>query len=188
MNLDDQEIIRLYFNRDEKALEETALKYGLRLRILSEQITGSLQDAQECENDTYLTAWNRIPPHEPVTYFFAFLAKIVRNISINCWKQKKAKKRSAHLVELTKEMEECLPSPSDVECKIEDAEFGKILNTFLREQKEEARTIFLRRYWFADPIAEISRRYALSESKVKSQLFRTRKNLRAYLEKEGYDL
>ena len=184
----DTDIVDLYLRREEAAVEQTASEYGTRLRKLSMNIVNNASDVDECENDTYLSAWKLIPPNEPRTYLFAFLAKIIRNHSINIWKRQHAKKRNTILVELTTEMQECIPAPNNTECKIANDEFGNILNTFLWSLEEDPRNVFLRRYWFADSIRDIANRFLMSESKVKSMLFRTRNHMRAYLEKEGYEL
>lgn len=186
--MEDSTIVDLYLHRNEQAITETKRKYGSRLHRLSASIVGNDEDAEECENDTYLTTWNLIPPHEPADYLFSFLAKITRNLSINCCTKKKAKKRQAVLVELTTEMEQCIPAPSNSPCSMTDSEFGTIVSSFLRTQKKETRHVFLRRYWFGDSISEIATKFSLSESKVKSMLFRTRNKLRLYFIKEGYEL
>lgn len=186
--MEDTTIVELYISREEQAIHETSKKYGQPLYRLSANIVGNSCDAEECENDTYLTAWNLIPPHEPTTYLFSFLAKITRNLSINRCIHKKAQKRNAVLVELTQEMEQCIPAPSDLPCQISDTKLGDILSAFLRTQKPEMRAVFIRRYWFADSISQIATDFSISESKVKSMLFRTRNKLRNYLIEEGYAL
>ena len=186
--MDDDRIIELYLLRDETAISQTSEKYGSRLRSLAYGIINDRQTAEECENDTYMEAWNTIPPHEPRSYLYAFLARITRHISLNCCRHRTRLKRSAFLCELSAEMEECIPAPDDVECRINDMAFREALNGFLRTLDEEKRTIFLRRYWYLDSIADVSKRYALSQSKVKSMLFRMRSQLKSYFEQEGYDL
>ncbi len=186
--MEDGAIVQLYLNRDEAAIRHTWEKYGKRLRSLSQGIVGDAQTAEECENDTYMEAWMRIPPHEPKSYLYAFLARITRHISLNCCRSRSQLKRSAHICQLSAEMEQCIPAPDDTECRIDDMLLGEAINGFLSTLKEENRNIFLRRYWYLDSIAQISRRFALSESKVKSVLFRCRNQLRTYLEKEGYHL
>ena len=186
--MDDHQIIELYLRRDETAIRHTSEKYGNRLRMLAMGIVNDLHTAQECENDTYLQAWNSIPPHEPKNYLYAFLACIIRHISLNCCRNRNRLKRSAFICELSSEMEQCIPSPDDIECRIEENLLREALNAFLGKLKEEQRNIFLRRYWYLDSITSISRRYCISESKVKITLFRTRRQLRTYLQKEGYDL
>lgn len=186
--MDDERIIELYLQRDEAAIIQTEEKYGKRLRILAYGITNDQQTAEECENDTYIEAWNRIPPHEPRSYFYAFLARITRHTSLNCCRNRKRLKRNAFICELTKELEECISSPDDVECRIDDIFLGNAINDFLGKLDEEKRNIFIRRYWYLDSITEISKRFSLSESKVKTTLFRLRNKLRVYLEEEGYSL
>ena len=186
--LDDNKIVELYLSRDETAIKQTSENYGTRIRFLANNIVKDLQTAEECENDTYLEAWRTIPPHEPRTYLFAFLARITRHISLNICRGRNRLKRSAFICELSTEMEQCIPSPDDTECRIDDIILKDAINNFLATLDEEKRNIFLRRYWFLDSIADISKRYAISESKVKTTLFRCRNQLREYLEKEGYTL
>ena len=186
--MEDEKIVELYFERNESAIERTSEKYGKRLRAVSNGILKDIETAEECENETYLEAWNIIPPNEPKTYLYAFLARIIRNISLNCCRKKNALKRNAFVCELSAEMEECIPSPDDMDCRIDDMVFAEIINKFLSELDAEKRKIFVRRYWYMDSVTEISEKLLLSESKVKTSLFRTRKKLREFLEKEGYAL
>ena len=186
--MDDEKIVDLFWDRDESAIRYTTEKYGERLRFLSYGIVEDMQTAEECENDTYVEAWNAIPPHAPREYLYAFLARITRHISLNCCRERSRLKRSAHICELSAEMEQCIPAPDDVACRIDDLVLGEAINGFLRMLDEEKRNIFVRRYWYLDSIADISTRFALSESKVKTTLFRCRKQLREHLKKEGYTL
>lgn len=186
--MENSRIIELYFQRDEAAIEQTARKFGPRLRALSYGIVNDRQTAEECENDTYMKAWNSIPPHEPRDYLFAFLATIARHLSLNCCRDRARLKRSAVICELSAEMEQCIPAPDDAECRMNDKLLGEALNAFLKTLGEEKRNIFLRRYWYLDSIADIAARFALSEGKVKTTLFRCRAGLRKYLEREGYEL
>lgn len=186
--MEDNRIVQLYLLRDETAIGHTSEKYGSRLRSLANLIVNDAQTAEECENDTYYVAWNSIPPHEPRSYFYAFLARITRHISLNCCRDRDRLKRSAYICELSTEMEQCIPAPDDTACRIDDMLLGDAINGFLGTLSEEKRNIFIRRYWYLDPVADISERYSLSESKVKTTLFRCRKGLREYLHKEGYTL
>lgn len=186
--MEDKKIVELYLCRSESAIGRTSEKYGRRLHALSMGIVRDFQTAEECENDTYMEAWESIPPHEPRTYLYAFLARIIRHISLDCCRRRRRLKRSAFISELDEEMESCIPSPDDVECRIEEAQLGEALNHFLGTLAEEKRNVFLRRYWYLDSITDISRRFAVSESKVKTMLFRIRSQLREYLIKEGYTL
>lgn len=186
--MDDSKIVELYLHRDEAAIEQTCVKYGSRLRSLSLGIVNDRQTAEECENDAYMEAWRSIPPHEPKSYLYAFLARITRHISLNCCRDRSRLKRSAFICELSTELEQCIPAPDDVECRIEDMALGEAINRFLGTLDKEKRNIFVRRYWYLDSVAHISRRFGLSESKVKTALFRCRVRLREYLEKEGYTI
>ena len=186
--MDDREIVKRYLARDESAIRETAGKYGARLRSLALGIVRDAQTAEECENDTYLEAWNSIPPHEPGGYLYPFLARITRHLSLNRCRDRDRLKRSAHLCELSAEMEQCLPAPDDAACRLEENELREAINGFLAKLPEEQRNLFLRRYWYLDSISDIARRYGLSESKVKSSLSRSRQALGEQLRKEGYDV
>ena len=186
--MEDDKIVQLYLNRDEGAIQFSSEKYGSRLRTLSLGITSDLQTSEECENDTYLQAWNLIPPNEPRTFLYAFLARIARHISIDRCRERASLKRDGYIVELSEEMEMCLPATEDVESRIAEEELGKAISNYLHTISQEKRVIFVRRYFYLDSIAEISKRCAITESKVKSSLFRTRNDLREYLIKEGYAL
>ncbi len=186
--MEDDAIVQLYLDRNESAIRYSSEKYGSRLRALSLGITSDPQTSEECENDTYLEAWNRIPPTEPRTYLYAFLARIVRHISIDRCRERASLKRSGRIAELSEEMEECLPASDDTEDAVAGKELGRAIGDYLRTIPREKRVIFVRRYFYLDSVAEISRRCAVSESKVKSSLFRTRKELREYLSREGYAL
>lgn len=181
--MEDEQILGLYFARDTSAIDETSTKYGVKLFRISQNMLSSAQDAEECVNDTYLGAWNAIPPEHPL-YFFAFLAKLCRNLTCNRIDWLHAAKRHAPLIALTEELENCLPDPACTR-QLESAELGTLLSAFLRTLQKDSRLVFLRRYWYAESIREIAQRYAMSEGQVKSLLFRTRKKLRTYLEKEG---
>lgn len=186
--MDDDRIVTLYLLRDEVAVKQTAEKYGGRLRSLAYGIVNDRQTAEECENDTYMEVWNTIPPHEPRSYLYAFLARITRHISLNCCRDRTRLKRSAFICELSAELEQCIPAPDDIACRMEDMALGEILNQFLGTLSDEKRNIFIRRYWYMDSISAISKCFGLSESKIKTTLFRCRNQLREQLEKEGYTL
>lgn len=181
--MNDSQIIALYWERNEDAIRVTDQVYGPRLFAISDRLLHSRQDAQESVNDTYLKTWDTVPPQRPV-YFFAYLAKICRNFSLARIQWNTAAKRNAEVIALTREMEECIPDRS-IERRLEGEELGELLNAFLESISLENRRIFLRRYWFSDSVQEISDRYHISQSKVKTQLHRTRKKLKEFLEQEG---
>lgn len=184
----DSMIVDLYWNRDEEAITQSSIQYGKRLRNISYHIVMNYSDAEECENDTYLSAWNAIPPTDPRNYLLAFLAKITRNISINCYNKKHAQKRDAHIVELTKEMEECIPNPNMNLCLSADNELTDAINRFLEHLPQEQRKIFVARYWCAYSIKEVSQIFHISESKTKVSLMRTRNKMKDFFDKEGIAL
>ena len=186
--MEDRDIVALYLRRDETAVKYTAEKYGSRLRGLALGITGDSQSAEECENDAYLAAWNSIPPKHPQDYFFPFLARIVRNQALNLCRGRDTQKRGTRVEELSRELEQRLPGDVSVESELDRRELGRMLNGFLAGLPEDKRRVFLRRYWYMEPVGDIARRFGYSQSKVKSMLARCRTQLRAYLEQEGYGL
>ena len=181
--MDDAKIIALFWDRNEDAIRETDRVYGRKLYALAKRILNNREDAQESVNDTYLKTWEGIPPQRP-TYLYAFLASICRHLSFHRVDWKQAAKRSAEVVTLTQEMEQCIPDSSRDRI-LEGREIGRIISVFLDELPQETRLIFLRRYWHMETIAQIAARYGMTESKVKMQLSRTREKLRIFLEKEG---
>ncbi len=181
--MNDAEILALYWERNENAIRQTDAVYGRRLHVLSKRIVNNHEDAQECVSDTYMKAWETIPPQRP-NYFFAYLAKICRNFSLGRLEWWNAAKRSASVVSLTREMELCIPDDS-LDRKLEGEELRRVLNRFLDGLSQENRMIFMRRYWYCDSVQEIAGRYNISQSKVKTQLHRTRNKLKQFLEKEG---
>ncbi len=181
--MEDRDIIELYFNRNEKAIAQTAAKYGKLCHKIAHHILRDEGEAEECVNDAYLGAWEKIPPANP-TSLCAFVAKIARNQALNRLKYKLAEKRNpAALVSLS-ELENILPD-MEVFDEIEDRELGQWISDFLWEEPEETRNIFLRKYWYFDSIEQIATQFGYSESKIKSLLFRTRNKLKAYLTAKG---
>ncbi len=186
--MEDGDIVELFLSRDESALRHTSEKYGKRLRRLSYGIVRDAQTAEECENDTYVKAWNAIPPHSPKDHLYAFLARITRNVSLNRCRDSSRLKRSVHICELSAEMEQCIPVPDDCQCRLDDMAFADMMNSFLASLTPECRRIFVRSYWYLDSVADISKRFALSESKVKTTLYRCRNKLREHLKKEDHTI
>lgn len=182
----DTKIIDLYFARDENAIQETASVYGQKLDRLSFRITKNVEDAGECVNDTYLKAWNTMPPQKP-TYLFAYLAKICRYLCFGKLDYQRAKKRNFDIVTLSDELSACIPDKF-ASLQQEQQVIGDILTTFLKNLSDNNRLIFMRRYWFSDSISEISQRYDITQSKVKTSLFRTRGKLKSYLERQGISI
>ena len=182
--MEDRAILSLFQQRKEEAIDACRTEYDGYLTSLALRILHSPQEAEECVSDTYWQVWQRIPPDEP-RHFRAYLAAICRYFAFGRLDVQHAQKRSAEIVELSEELSCCLPDRT-AEDDFQLRELGELLDAFLRTLKAEPRHIFLRRYWFADSVKEIAARYGISESKVKTSLFRTRQQLRTYLESEGY--
>ena len=184
--MEDHLIISLFFSRDERAIRETAKKYGGYLYTVAHRILSSPQDAEESVSSTYHAAWNAIPPQRPQR-LSSFLAKITRSISLNTWRRNHAEKRGGGEVQLAlDELSECLPGHESVEKEAEYAHLVESLNRFLAALSADDRRIFVLRYFHLCPVSDIAVRCRFSESKVKTSLHRTREKLRAHLIKEGY--
>ncbi len=181
--MNDMEIIELYWQRDQEAIAQTQSRYGSKLQALAQGILRSLEDAQECINDTYMKAWETIPPHRP-QFLYAYLSKICRFIAFGKLDWRNAAKRQAKVISLSDELALCIPDDS-MERQWEGRELARIINAFLGTISRESRMIFMRRYFHCDTTAEIAGRFGISESKVKTRLHRTRKQLKTYLEREG---
>lgn len=183
--MDDSGIIDLYWARDQRAVAETAQKYGAFLHSVSWNILRSHDDAEECVNDTYLRTWNAIPPTRPTT-LRAWLGRIARNLSLDRWKQGRAQKRGGDEVEvLLGELDVCVPAPHGTEQLLEDQAVAAAISAFLRTLSPERRIIFLRRYWYGQDLSTIAQGLGCGVGKIKSSLFRTRADLRNYLEQAG---
>lgn len=183
--MDDKRIIELFWARSEQAITETANKYQKQLCFLSYNILGDKEDSEECANDTYLRAWNSIPPKRPEC-LRGFLLKIARNLSLNKLKLYTAQKRGGGQTELALcELEECVSSDISVEEEAEAHFLKEAINQFLAELPKKARIIFVRRYFYLCSVADIAKGLSLTESDVKSTLFRARNKLKLHLEKEG---
>ncbi len=180
----DIDIIKLYFTRSEKAINETNSKYGAYCKCIANNILFNQQDSEECVNDTYLRAWNSIPPKEP-TNLRTYLGKITRGLAINRYKMYSAEKRGGSTAEIIfSELEGCIPSEMRVEDTLDEKLLVKAVEDFLRRQSAEKRNIFLRRYWYCSSIADIAEDFSVSESKVTSILYRQRMKLKEHLERE----
>lgn len=185
--MDDQGIIHLYLQRSQQAIVETRNKYGAYCRVISRNILSNSSDIEECENDTYLAAWNAIPPTTP-RKLSVFLGRITRNIALDRHIYNTAKKRNRQFELILTELEECLPSPDTVETEYEAGETASLINEFLYDIDAQARNVIIRRYWYSDSIEELAVRFDMSSSKVKSMLFRIRNKLRIHLAKGGVHL
>lgn len=183
--MDDNLIIELYWKRCESAIAETSAKYGRYCRKIAYHILADEQDAEESVNDTYLDAWNAMPPHRPAM-LSTFLGKLTRRISIDRWRCRTAEKRGGGEIPLAlEELADCVPSGQDVEQAVEARELTAAVNAFLSRLPAHERDVFVCRYFFLLPLSEICEKFRYSPSKTKSMLARTRKKLLADFEKEG---
>ncbi len=183
--MSDEEIIKLFFDRDQQAIKETADQYGRKLYSLSFKVVYDSGTAEECVNDTYLRAWDNIPPDNPASHFYPYLARIVRCFSIDRYRHMHAKKRGADIVYLTDEIDSCLMSKGPGEGIVDRLAFSESMNRFLEGLKKDQRCVFMRRYWYMEDIKDIAKFYGYSESKVKSMLMRIRNRLREHLLMDG---
>lgn len=182
--MDDNNIIDLYWFRDENAILETDKKYGKYCNTIANNILYSTEDSKECVNDTYLKTWNSIPPTKP-KLLKVFLGKITRNLALNIYKSKNCKKRQGETPLVLEELQECIPSENNIDTEIEEKELTKYINEFLKSLPKEKRIIMVQRYWYLNSIKDISKKTNLSQSNIKMTLLRLRKNLKDFLEERG---
>ena len=184
--MEDREIVSLFWMRNEDALEETAKKYGNYCYSIAYRILANHEDSEESVNDTYIDAWNSIPPHRPAV-LSAFLGKITRRIAIDRWRNGRAEKRGGgEPLLVLDELQECIATENDIEMNLERKALVKAVNHFLGTLSSTERKIFVCRYFYMDSVESVCKQFGFSESKVKSMLFRTREKLRIYLQKEGF--
>lgn len=186
--MEDSAIVALYWERNETAVKETSDKYGRYLLKIAWNILADREDAEESVNDTYLHAWNAMPPHRP-SVLSAFLGKITRHLSIDIYRRRHSAKRlgSEYALSLD-ELSDCMPGGDRPEDAFDAKELAEHINRFLRELTPEVRKLFICRYYYFDPVAEAASSLGMKEGRAKTLLFRTRKKLKEYLEKEGYVL
>ncbi len=181
--MEDEKIVEMYLLRNQEAVGASKEKYGRMLFGLSQTFLQSREDSEECENDTYLTAWNRIPPDKPL-FLGAYLSKIIRYLSLNLLRKRNAGKRPETSLVL-EELEECIPSSETVEGVVERGLLREVIERFLVTLTVESRTVFIRRYFYVESVRKIAFELGFTEGKVKTLLFRARGQLKALLEKEG---
>lgn len=183
--MEDVKIVELYWQRNETAIDETRSKYGNYCNSIAYRILNNSQDADECENDTYLCAWNTMPPNKP-GLLSSYLGMLCRNCALNKFRKYHAQKRGAGDVSLSlSELDECIPDNKSIDDAIEEKELAQVLSDFLRTLPEVECNLFICRYWHLASIKEISEKFGYSQSKVKTTLYRTRHKLKSVLEKEG---
>jgi len=181
--MEDSKIIDLYWDRNENAIAQTAQKYGNYCHTIAYNVLSVQEDAEECVNDTYVQAWNTIPPQRP-TMFKAWLGKVVRNLALNLWDKNHAQKRYQGMDAVLDELEECIPATQTVESEIEDKELGKVISDWLRTLEEDDRNLFVRRYWGGESVNDLAEEWGITANKLAQKMFRLRNSLKSALEKE----
>ena len=186
--MDDAKIVQLYWDRNEQAISVTANTYGNYCTSIAINILGNREDAEECVNDTYMNAWNSMPPHRP-NILSTFLGKIVRNLSFNRYKHNTADKRGGgELPVVLDELSDLVSGKDDVEQESEHKELVKSIDAFLDTLSPEKRSIFISRYWYTDSISEIAVRHGMNDGAVSMTLNRLRLKLHNYLLERGFEL
>ena len=182
--MEDNQIIDLYWARDQRAIDETSGKYGGFLLQLAWNILRSHADAEECVNDTWHRAWNTMPPQRPAS-LRAYLVRLVRNLSIDRWRARKSQKRGEGLEALVLELEDCVPAVPSAEEETEARELSLTIDRWLDGLPREDRVLFVRRYWYGQRLDELSGQLGWSPNRVSQRLLRLRTGLKRYLEREG---
>ena len=182
--MEDSRIIDLFFERSEQAIVELSIKYGKVCMKVSMNILNDLQDAEECVNDSYLGAWNAIPPERP-SPLLSYICRLVRNISINRYKHKNAAKRKGAYDMCLDELENCLCSPGSIDDNIEEAMLSSYLDEFIDSLDDVNRMIFVRRFWYMDSYKDIAKASKLKEGTVRVRILRVKSELKHFLEQKG---
>ena len=182
----DEKIVDLFFERNETAISLCDLKYGGRLLAFGNKITEDTATSEECVNDTYMRTWETVPPKDPRNYLYAFLSKIMRNLCLDRIRANCREKRSTKLTVLSDEITESMPSSDNADNEILAKELTEIIKKFVCSLKEEAKDIFILRYFYMDELSDIAQKLSITEGKVKTVLKRTRDKLKIFLEIYGY--
>ena len=185
--MDDKQIIELYFERNEQAIKETQNKYGAFCHRIAMNILGIYEDAEECVNDTYYSVWKQIPPTVPEV-FKVYIGRIARNLSISRFRAMRAKKRYSSMEIMLSELNDCVPSSSNVEQTIEVMQLSAYISEWLDSLPEEDQALFVRRYWFGDEVQELAKKCGITAAKMAQRMLRLRKSLKAALEQKGVAL
>ncbi len=181
--MNDEQIIRLYFDRDQTAIAETDRKYGTYCYSIASNLLGR-EDSEECVNDTYHTAWTRIPPEVPQS-LKAYLGRIVRNISISRFRRSHAQKRNSGANVLLSELEDCLPSAETVESEVDSRELSRLISSWLATLSGDDRALFVLRYWHGTAVQDLAEKCGCTPNALSLRIRRLRKSLKHYLEAKG---
>ncbi len=186
--MEDREIVRLFFERNQEAILETEKKYGRYCHKIAFNVLGNDEDSEECVNDAYMRTWGSIPPNEPSS-LGSYIGKITRNLALDKYRQRTSTKRgNGEIPLLLDELEECISGDDQFEKLHDSEEITAAINGFLEKLTATERGVFVRRYWQMEPIASIAARYDISASKTTTMLFRLRTKLKNHLVKEGITL
>ena len=186
--MEDSQIIDLYWARLEQAIQETDTKYGGYCRAIAHNILKSMEDSEECVSDTWLRAWNAMPPQRP-SVLSAFLGRITRNLSLDRYKAARAEKRGgSSFPAALDELSECVPAGGSVEQTMDERELGQAIDRFLRTIPEKQCSLFLRRYWYGETVKDLAAEWGLSPNQMAKRMLRLRRSLKAELEREGIDV
>ena len=185
--MDDIQIIDMFFERNERAIEETDSKYGRLCFSVANRILDKKEDSEECVNDTYYSVWKQIPPTVPEV-FKVYLGRITRNLSISRFRAMRAKKRYSSMEIMLSELNDCVPSSSNVEQTIEVMQLSNYISEWLDSLPEEDSALFVRRYWFGDEVQELAKKYGATAAQMAQKMLRLRKSLKGALEQKGVAL
>lgn len=186
--MDDEWIVRLYWDRNETAISESSKKYGAYCAAIADRILQNRSDAEECVNDTWLHAWNAMPPHMP-SVLSVFLGKITRNLAFDRFRKLRREKRGGGSFDVVlDELKECVSGSDDTERRWAEKELTDEINRFLSHLPREKRYMFLLRYWYADSVSDIAERFQTSPNNVSVTLNRIRQKLKRYLIERGFDV
>lgn len=185
--MEDHTIVELFWQRNEDAIAAVSEKYGAYCRTIAGNLLASAEDAEECVNDAWHQAWQRIPPQRPV-HLRPWLGKVVRCIAMNCWNRNHAEKRGGGMEQLLGELAESVPGGTDPERVLEDAELGEAISRWLKTLPKEERVLFVRRYWYGFSLQELAAQRGVPPAKLAHRMARLRRSLRSALEKEGISI
>lgn len=185
--MDDFSIVELYHQRDERAIAESDRKYGALCRSIALRLLNFREDAEECVNDTWHAAWNKMPPDRPQA-LGSFLGRITRNLSVSRWRRDHAQKRYDGIIVLLSELEDCVPDSNTVEAELNRQQLARSISTWLDGLTDMDRRLFIRRYWYGDPVKELAAELGDRVNTLTQRLLRLRKALRTFLESEGVEL
>ncbi len=184
--MNDKDIVQLFFERSQRAITELSQKYGKLCFHIALNILKCNEDAEECENDTYLKTWDSIPPDEPVR-LSAYVSRIVRNLALSKYRYNHRQMRDSHLQVYLSELQDCIPASQAVEASADDT-VNRAIRTFLAKQDRTTRALFIQRYFYVESISVLSKKFGLKESNISTKLNRTRLKLKQHLEREGVAL